>query len=219
MRKRSLVALALAVAFHASSAAADDAGTPAFDFSGKITRVVDGDSLQVDTWIAIRLAEIDAPERGQPFGPEATRALEGLAANRSARFEVVDVDRYGRLVARVFVGDVLVNREMVRRGFAWAYTRYVRDLDVIDLEAQARREGLGLWALPEADRDPPWIWRRAHRWAPPRTPRAPFDVACGAKTKCAEMTSCAEAHFHLEACGLAHLDGDRDGIPCESLCR
>src|SRR5262245_25539765 len=44
-------------------------------------------------------------------------------------------------------------------------------------------------------------------------------VSCGAKRTCGEMTSCAEARFYLEHCGLARLDGDKDGTPCESLCR
>jgi hypothetical protein len=41
---------------------------------------------------------------------------------------------------------------------------------------------------------------------------------CGEKRYCTQMTSCAEARFHFETCGLRRLDGDRDGIPCERLC-
>lgn len=219
MRKRTLGSLVLAVALSAVSCTASEAQTPPFDFSGEVTRVVDGDTLEVDEKISVRLAEIDAPERDQPFGSEATRALARLTSKRTARFEVVDVDRYGRYVAHVFVGDVQVNREMVRRGFAWAYTRYVRDLDVIDLEKVARRQSRGLWALPEADRDPPWIWRRSSRKAPAAVSAPRFEAVCGPKTRCSEMSHCAEARFHLEECGLSHLDGDQDGTPCESLCR
>jgi Excalibur calcium-binding domain len=51
-----------------------------------------------------------------------------------------------------------------------------------------------------------------------KTPPAP-PAACGSKRTCGEMTSCAEARFYLEHCGLARLDGDKDGTPCESLCR
>jgi hypothetical protein len=42
--------------------------------------------------------------------------------------------------------------------------------------------------------------------------------ACGTKRYCTQMTSCAEAMFHFQACGLRRLDGDRDGVPCERLC-
>jgi hypothetical protein len=55
-----------------------------------------------------------------------------------------------------------------------------------------------------------------------RTPQAPGPAerfTCGTKKTCAEMASCAEAKFYLEHCGLARLDGDKDGIPCESRCR
>jgi len=52
---------------------------------------------------------------------------------------------------------------------------------------------------------------------PPRT--APGQAwRCGEKTYCTQMTSCAEAMFHFQQCGLARLDGDRDGVPCERLC-
>lgn len=42
--------------------------------------------------------------------------------------------------------------------------------------------------------------------------------SCGAKTRCGQMTSCEEARFYLEQCGIRRLDGDGDGTPCESLC-
>jgi hypothetical protein len=41
---------------------------------------------------------------------------------------------------------------------------------------------------------------------------------CGSKRYCKEMSSCAEARFYLEQCGLTRLDGDSDGSPCENLC-
>jgi len=42
---------------------------------------------------------------------------------------------------------------------------------------------------------------------------------CGAKHSCPEMDDCAEARFYLEQCGLTALDRNRDGVPCEGLCR
>lgn len=43
--------------------------------------------------------------------------------------------------------------------------------------------------------------------------------ACGKKTYCTQMTSCKEVMFYFKTCGLSRLDADKDGIPCESLCR
>lgn len=61
--------------------------------------------------------------------------------------------------------------------------------------------------------------------APPGATRAQRQDApasetwrCGAKSYCGQMTSCAEAMFHLRSCGLRRLDADNDGIPCERLC-
>ena len=129
--------------------------------------------------------------------------------------EVIDVDVYGRSIGEVFVGELHVNAEMVRRGHAWAYTRYVRGLEIVDLESEARAAGRGLWQLPEAQRDAPWQWRHSAKQSLPAS-RAP---GCGAKRTCGEMADCSEARFYLTRCGLTRLDGDGDGTPCESLCR
>jgi len=45
------------------------------------------------------------------------------------------------------------------------------------------------------------------------------DYRCGKKRYCSQMTSCEEAVFYYRVCGLKRLDRDRDGIPCEKLCR
>lgn len=64
-----------------------------------------------------------------------------------------------------------------------------------------------------------------HRSAPSRRSNAERsaedsgDYRCGAKRYCTEMTSCSEAMHHFTVCGLSRLDGDRDGVPCEKLCR
>jgi hypothetical protein len=42
---------------------------------------------------------------------------------------------------------------------------------------------------------------------------------CGTKTKCSEMKSCEEATYFYKTCGLTKLDADKDGVPCESLCK
>ncbi len=75
----------------------------------------------------------------------------------------MDEDRYGRAVGRVRVGAVDVNAEMVRRGAAWVYQRYTRDPALLRTEAEARTARRGLWALPEAQRVPPWEWRARRR--------------------------------------------------------
>jgi len=196
-------------------APASDAETRILD--GRVVGITDGDTLKllVDReQVRVRLAQIDAPESNQPYGKTAKAALSALAFGKRARVEVVDIDRYGRTVGEVFVEGIDVNREMVREGHAWAYTKYSHSTEIIELEDGARAAKKGLWALPESQREPPWIWRH-----PPRAPRPkPGPLECGTRTYCSEMANCEEARFYFEQCGVQSLDGDSDGIPCESLC-
>ena len=133
---------------------------------------------------------------------------------------VADTDRYGRLIGKIWLGDREINREMVREGHAWVYRNYLDDKTMLVDETHARENKLGLWSLPEVQRVPPWDWRRDKRKARPKPERVPDQTfSCRTKRKCGEMVSCEEARFYLEACGLMRLDGDGDGVPCESLCR
>ena len=131
---------------------------------GKVVGVHDGDTLTIlddsKTQIKIRLAEIDAPESRQPYGSRAKQELSGLVFGRPAAVQVQDIDRYGRTVGRVTVDGVDVNAEMVRRGSAWVYRKYVKDQSLFTIEEQAKDAKAGLWNLPEADQMPPWEWRK-----------------------------------------------------------
>ena len=186
--------------------------------SGRVVGVVDGDTLTVQaeggTQVRIRLYGVDAPERGQPFSDEALHGLADLVANKTIRFDRVDTDRYGRTVARVYVGETDVSAELVRQGAAWVFRRYTDDPALIALEREARTQKRGLWALPGAERVPPWEWRKKAK-----TEKGDSSFVCGKKKYCSQMASCAEARFYLEKCGLKRLDGDSDGTPCASLCR
>ena len=170
-------------------------------------KVTDGDSLRLlvaGNQIKIRLAQIDAPEIQQPYGRRAKSELARLALGKRARVEVVDIDRYGRTVGEVHIAGLHVNQEMVRLGYAWAYTRYSRSMEIIDLENDARSKGIGLWRLPESERAAPWNWR--HGRVGKSEDRV--DDRCGDKWSCGEMGDCAEARFYLLECGRGMLDGE-----------
>jgi endonuclease YncB( thermonuclease family) len=189
----------------------------------QVVAVHDGDTLTVlepgGARVRVRLFEIDSPERGQPWADEARAVLRGLVANKYVRVESLDTDQYGRSLARVFRGELEVNRELVRRGAAWVY-RSARNDSLRALEQEARGAKRGLWALPEAERVPPWEWRRSHgRHERAGDSKRALRITCGSKTKCSEMTSCEEARRYLERCGETRFDGDGDGVPCRSLCR
>ena len=192
----------------------------------QVLRVKDGDTITVQSGeeeVDIRLADIDAPESDQPLGTEAHRYLRSLIEGREAELALVGGDAYRRIVARVYRDGVDVNAEMVRRGLAWV----VRDYDpapyLIELEDSAREAGRGVWADGEAVA--PWDWRKYGR-PPASVLTRPLpasliipNVQCGAKRYCREMASCEEALGHLRQCGTTTLDGDRDGMPCEQICR
>ena len=131
---------------------------------GRVVRISDGDTLTILTsdnkQIRIRLAEIDTPERGQPYATRSQQELSSLVWQKELVIGVVDVDRYGRIVGRIFVGNIDVSAELVRRGAAWVYRQYAKDRLLFDLEAEARTARRGIWALPETDQIPPWEWRR-----------------------------------------------------------
>ena len=71
------------------------------------------------------------------------------------------MDRYGRIVGRVYVDGIDVNQELVAQGYAWVYRKYSNDAELLRLEADAKQKGLGLWA--EANPIPPWEWRQGRR--------------------------------------------------------
>ena len=129
----------------------------------------------------------------------------------------------------MYAGSLDVNAEMVRQGAAWVYRQYSHDPLLLRHEQEARDARRGLWALPEAERMPPWEWRTAERNGQgrpqpaaaivPTSSNPPVGFACGGKRYCREMTSCAEARFYLTQCGVLSLDGDHDGVPCEHMCR
>ena len=204
------------------------------DINGKVVAVTDGDTIKVldDNRVQhkIRLTGIDAPEKAQPFGNASRKHLASMVAGKEVRVETTKKDRYGRVLGKVWVqprdcpgcGKTLnANHAQILSGMAWWYRDYAKDQSPEDRARyksavdKARKRKLGLWS--EANPIPPWVWRRGQRT--PSVSGSVADTACGSKRYCREMTSCEEAKFYLRQCGLSSLDGDRNGVPCESICR
>lgn len=129
-----------------------------------VVAISDGDTIKVrcpdQPQTVIRLAEIDAPEKVQPFGQRSKRMLSDLCFHKQAEVRPSASDRYGRTVARVICAGTDANAAMVRAGMAWAYTRYLSDPQIRAMEIVARRERLGLWA--DDHPVPPWDWRKVN---------------------------------------------------------
>ena len=114
--------------------------------------------------------------------------------------------------------------QQLKRLADWMATHDLMDAAVQErlqrLEDQARRQRLGLWSASRPQ--PPWEFRHqeddAAGPAPKRPDWQPLPTRCGAKRHCSQMTSCGEALYYLRRCRVQSLDGNRDGVPCESLC-
>lgn len=150
-------ALFFAVAAFGGRAVADSA-------VGEVTGVADGDTfyMQIEgRSTRVRLSEVDAPEKKQPFGRRSEQSLRELVAKKSVAATWSKVDRYGRPIVRVVVDGVDVNAEQVKRGFAWVYRKYSTDSSLYVFENEARLARRGLWVDPSPVE--PWEWRRARR--------------------------------------------------------
>jgi micrococcal nuclease len=139
-------------------------GRASRDLEGPVIRVVDGDTIHVRLgtrvekvrYIGIDTPEVHHPTKGeQPGGREASAVNSTLVSGRIVRLEtdVQTRDRYGRLLAYVWVGDTMVNAELVRRGYAQIMTvpPNVRHQALfLELQREARQHGEGLWRQPAA---------------------------------------------------------------------
>lgn len=136
-----------------------------------VVGITDGDTITAlcagNEQVKVRLAEIDAPERGQQFGTRARQSLSDLCFDKQARIATQGRDRYGRTIGRIYCftpganTEIDASAEQVRRGMAWVYDSYVTDHSLYQLQDDARGHHRGLWA--DSAPKPPWEWRKARR--------------------------------------------------------
>ncbi|MFD2836692.1 thermonuclease family protein [Azotobacter vinelandii] len=136
---------------------------PAAEQTCRVIRVQDGDSLTclspARQRIEVNLADLDAPEIGQPYGQLAQLQLFRMVYNKDVKLEAVEQRRYGSKTAHVYLGETHINEELVRQGSAWANVGTEGESKLAKLEAEAKSQQRGLWGLPQNEIDPPWQWR------------------------------------------------------------
>ena len=140
---------------------------------GRITGIVDGDTInvliqakriRVQQQIRVRIAFIDAPEKGQPFGQRAKAAMSELVFGKDVKLRPHTIDRYGRVVARVLVDGQDAGLELLKQGLCWVYEKYVGEAaaeiqsSYRDAQDAAQAEKAGLWQ--DSKPVPPWEWRK-----------------------------------------------------------
>lgn len=125
--------------------------------TAKVTRIIDGDTVVVfinGKQEKVRLIGIDTPEHGRPYFEEARTKTKELVLGKTVKLEkdVSERDKYGRLLRYLYAGNLFVNAELVKQGYAMVYT-YPPDVKYADyflkLQREAREKGVGLWAPPQ----------------------------------------------------------------------
>ena len=138
------------------------------DYWLKISKVIDGDTFVLETGKKVRLIGVDTPETVHPskpveyFGKEASAFTKKMLTGKKVRleFDQQKVGKYGRILAYVFLEDsTFFNAELIKQGYAHAYTKYPFRQDYMDLfkslEKEAREQSKGLWAKQDSVIAPP----------------------------------------------------------------
>lgn len=121
----------------------------------EVVAITDGDTVVVlippSRRVSVRLFGIDAPESGEPFSRQAQTFTRVLMFSKMVQVIGQDVDRYGRLVARVAVDGLDASARILAAGLACHFRQYSKDPLLEAAEQTARKSGLGFWA-PGAQR-------------------------------------------------------------------
>lgn len=126
----------------------------------KVVSVVDGDTIKIDfegDTKTVRLIGIDTPETNHPsepvqcYGKEASQKTKELLENKTVKLEqdVSETDRYGRILAYVWLDEFFINEKIVKEGYAFSssYPPDIKYQDILDeAEIFARENKAGLWA-------------------------------------------------------------------------
>jgi micrococcal nuclease len=121
-----------------------------------VTRVLDGDTMELQGGDRLRLLAIDTPEKDEPLYDEATAFLERRALGRTAKIEYANQrrDRYGRLLGYLSIDTLFVNKAIIDSGYGYLYLFDDNDINsdqvrtLLASQRSAIERRVGLWSLP-----------------------------------------------------------------------
>lgn len=130
----------------------------------KVVGIKDGDTVVVldslNNQTTLRLAEVDTPEKNQPFGTKAKQFTSDQIYLKTIKYIVTDTDRYGRSIAKIYYDEdnKYLSAEIIKAGMGWHYKRYSTSKELALLEDNAKKNKIGLWI----DNNPiaPSEWRK-----------------------------------------------------------
>ena len=129
---------------------------------GKVIKVSDGDTITLltDDKVShkVRLNDIDAPEKKQPFGNKSRDNLASYIAGEIVTVKYKSKDRYGRVLGTIYFDNLDINLQQVKNGYAWVYKQYSKNQTYYKEEQKARDLKKGLWI--EKEPIAPWEFRK-----------------------------------------------------------
>lgn len=139
----------------------------------RVTRIIDGDTFEIETGESVRLIGINAPEISDIFGKEAKEHLQFLVENKMVELisDNISKDRdvYGRLLRYVYFNKEDINKKMIIDGFAFAYLKYpfTKKLEYSQAQLDAKNNNSGIWnndqnikVLDEQKKEEEGVWQR-----------------------------------------------------------
>lgn len=194
----------------------------------KVTRLIDGDTIEIEGGKRVRLIGMDTPEINKTgetgcFGKEAADYATKLLNGQLIKMEkdISEVDRYNRLLRYIYLGETMINDKLVRDGYARVYT-YPPDVKYkdkfLESEKYARENDLGLWSKCASSPKP-----TLSGTSQPLASGQQTSIDCSHNAyNCSDFKTQAEAQYVFEYCGgtsndIHKLDRDRDGRVCETL--
>lgn len=133
-------------------------------FNATVTKIIDGDTFEISTLgrkKTIRLWGVDTPEWDQPFSNKAKKFLINTLLRQQLIVQPRYYDKFGRLIATVFLKNYNFNQLLVEKGFAWVHIYYCNEEICLlwrRLEKNARENRIGLWS--QSHPVPPWQWKK-----------------------------------------------------------